>query len=290
MQTTNYPKINTLIFYTIACTLSLFATTARAMRVTPVIFDMTTTGAASKKIVSVTSNGTNPLPVELIVFPIDLDSNGKPIKLTGNEDDLMIFPPQAVIPPGKTQTFRVQWVGDPELPQSRSYSISINQVPVQIDMPDAQPDKVHTAVQVVLNFSIFATVQPTMGSAELKVRKVELEESADSTIEPVPIAKKSKKKGKGKKIAPQPTKPAKVLLTIENSGNIHNYLLNAKLTLQADNWSKTYLPEQIIQMLGPGIVLPKHTRRFTLNIEDLPVNPGRLSATIDMGNRTGLPY
>jgi len=270
-----------LAYCAIGCTLNLFSTTVAAMRITPIVFDMTAAGAGSKKTITVTSTEAKPLPVELVITPVDLDANGKHIALTNGEDDLMIFPPQAVIPPGATQTFRVQWIGDPQLAKSQSYSISINQVPVQIDMPEAQPDKIHTAMQVVLNFSVFATVRPVMGSSTFKIRSVEIEGGEQ------PVKTKHKK---GVKTTPSPQTKPKVALVIENEGNLHNYFCNAVLTLQAGSWSKTYAPAEIVRWLGPGIVLPQHTRRFLLNIDDLPAHPGKVTATIDMGDRVGLPY
>lgn len=278
----HYQKI-TAASYTIGSILMLLSFSTSAIRVSPLAFDITAAGPGTKKTISVTSDESKPLPVELVITPVDLDSNGQHIKLTDGEDDLMIFPQQSVIPPKKTQTFRVQWVGDPELPQSRGYSISINQVPVEINMPEAEPDKINTAVQIVLNFSIFATVRPLIGDSEFKVRKVELETATTNSQSKVT-------KKKGTKITPVLSKPSKVVLTIENIGNIHNYICNAKLTLQTGNWSKTFLPQEIIPLLGPGLVLPKHTRRFVLDIKDVPANPGKITATIDMGDRMGLPY
>lgn len=286
----HYPKITTAP-YVIGSILMLLSFSASAMRVSPLSVDITTAGPGAKKTISVTNTESKPLPIELVITPVDLDSNGQYIQLTNSEiaDDLMIFPPQTVIPPNKTQTFRIQWIGDPELPQSRGYSISINQVPVDITMPEAQPNKTNTAVQIVLSFGIFAAVRPLMEKAEFKLRTVELATTTDTPPSfPVKIIKK---KGKNNKNTPPPSNSShKIVLTVENVGNAHNYLCNAELTLQAGNWSKTIPPEELREIIGPGIVLPKHTRRFVLNINDLPANPGKITATIDMGERVGLPY
>lgn len=283
MQHSIHYKKNVTISYLVGSILIFLSLPAAAMRVAPLVFDLIAAGPGSKKTISVTSGEAKPLPVELVITSVDLNPEGNHVKLTGGEDDLMIFPPQAVIPPGATQTFRVQWIGDPQLDTSRSYSISVNQVPVQIDMPKDR-QKIHTAVQVVLNFSVFATVRPIMGSSTFKVRSVGLEGGTQQ-----PVVSKKKKKGV-KTAAPPPSAKSQVALVVENIGNLHNYLCNAELTLQAGNWSKTFAPSEMIRLLGPGIILPQHTRRFLLNIDGLPPNLGHLTATIDMGDRMGLPY
>jgi fimbrial chaperone protein len=95
-----------------------------AMSVVPALIDMSTSGGKTSQI-SVVNDGAKPLPVEIIVSRIDLDENGE-IKSAPAGDDFLIFPPQAMVAPGATQAFRLQWVGDPQIKKSQSYIFSVN--------------------------------------------------------------------------------------------------------------------------------------------------------------------
>ena len=61
---------------------------------------------------------------------------------------------QAMIQPGQTQTFRVQYVGDPDLARSKHYYVTVAQLPVQ--MPQGQ-----SAIQILYNFQVLVSVSPS---------------------------------------------------------------------------------------------------------------------------------
>ena len=87
---------------------------ADAMTVQPVVIDLQTSGRQMTQVVTVENTFANPLPVELRVEELTFDENG--VHSSGTQsDDLLVFPPQALIQPGQTQTFRIQYVGDPAL-------------------------------------------------------------------------------------------------------------------------------------------------------------------------------
>lgn len=93
--------------------LCLLGTAAEAMTVQPVIVDLATAGGRMSAVVTVENTFATPLPVELKV--VEADFNNGLVTTNRETEDLLIFPPQALIQPGRTQSFRVQWVGDPDL-------------------------------------------------------------------------------------------------------------------------------------------------------------------------------
>ncbi len=108
-------------FATVLAALSLlFGATniTQAMTVQPVVVDLKPGGRTMSATVSVQNTFTTPLPVELTATTLKFDEAGAHVD-GPDKGDLLIFPPQALIPPGQTQSFRIQWVGDPELAQSR---------------------------------------------------------------------------------------------------------------------------------------------------------------------------
>lgn len=229
---------------------------AHALQVKPIIFDMSTAGAESRTTITVINSAATPVPMELQVNRLDLGPNGEMIKSPGGGDDFMIFPPQTVIPPNATQTFRIHWIGDPEIPESRSYNIEVNQLPVEA--PKVADGETRMSIQLVYSFVTTVTVRPPQGTSSFQIRKAEFSRNEQG------------KSG--------------VALTVENTGNLHNYLANADIQLDAENWSKKLTPQTVRVLAGPGLVLPRHVRRIFIPLEDLPGNTGALSATVSFKN------
>jgi fimbrial chaperone protein len=219
---------------------------AVAMTVEPVVINLGASGRNASQVVRVQNTFAT---AELRVEELSLDANG--VKSTGKDPgDLVVFPPQRVIQPGQTQSFRIQYVGDPAMARSKHYYVTIAQLPVK--MPAGQ-----SSIQVLYNFQVLVSVSPTGAKPSLKVMKTEIARNAAGR----PVA----------------------ALTVTNSSAAHGYFSDGQLRLvQRDAagkevFRKTYTGPEIQQMLGFGLVGAGHTRRLTMPVE-LPVNGGRLEA------------
>jgi P pilus assembly chaperone PapD len=219
---------------------------AEAMSVQPVVLEIHASGTGNTAAIAVINDGAAPLPVEIKISRIELDESGE-IARKPADDDFLVFPPQAMVPPGATQSFRVQWAGDPQIKQSQSYVLSTNQVPVK--MPAGK-----SGVQVVFNFATIVNVAPAAGQSAINVVSAAL--------------------GKDDKGKPRPA------LTVKNPGNIHAKLTDATINLSGGSWSQTLRPEQLRQSMGVGLIQPGKTRRFLLPV-DLPAGVTQLTASVD---------
>ena len=138
------------------------ASAATAMTVSPMQVEMISAGARSRAQVSVVNNSDRPMPVEAVLQRLTLDENGKQ-KVSKAGEDFLVMPPQAMIPPGATQNFRIQWLGDPMMAQSQSFILAINQVPVKL--PDRQ-----AGVQFVMGLGVMVNVAPAAGQSRTQGR------------------------------------------------------------------------------------------------------------------------
>lgn len=216
-----------------------------AMSVSPTVIDLGA-GSKSRQQITVVNDGAKALPVEIMVSRMELNENGDTATKPAG-DEFLIFPPQALVAAGATQSFRIQWVGDPQLKQSQSYIFSVNQVPVK--MPAGQ-----SGVQVVFNFATIVNVAPASGQSAINLVNTGV--------------------GKDEKGKPRPA------VTVKNPGNIHAKLTDATIKLSGGSWSHTLRPEQLRQSMGVGLVQPGKTRRFLLPV-DLPPNVGQVTASIE---------
>jgi P pilus assembly chaperone PapD len=222
---------------------------AAAMTVQPVVLDLQTSGRGMSQVVTVQNTFANPLTVELKVDELAFDASGA--HPTGKDPgDLLVFPPQALIQPGQTQAFRVQWVGDPALKQSKHYYVTVAQLPVQL--PEGQ-----SAIQILYNFQVLVGVAPQGGKPDVKVVGAEI--GRDQAGKPVPV------------------------LLVENDSSTHGYLSEGRLRIVEKDaagkeiFQRSLPGPEIQQTIGFGLIAPGQKRRVVVPIE-LPAEGGTVEA------------
>lgn len=223
---------------------------AGATTVSPVVVDLQSSGRTVVSNVSVNNTGAGPLPMEVTIQPLKATDKGfEPDGV--DEENLLVVPPTAIIPAGQTQTFRVQWVGDPAMDISKHYYVSFNQLPVKL--PEGE-----SAVQIVYNFQVLVNVASAAGKADLSIESAAVGEHDG--------------------------KPAP-MLTVKNSGNAYGYLSQHRLQIVEKDaagkeiFSKTMAGAEFQQLVGYGLVAANQVRTFLLPIE-LPSKAGQVSVTL----------
>ncbi|MFM6932029.1 MAG: fimbria/pilus periplasmic chaperone [Novosphingobium sp.] len=224
---------------------------AEATTVSPVMVDLQSGGRRVVANVSVNNTGANPLPVEIVVTKLKATAVGFE-QTKANAEDLLVVPPLAMIAPGQTQTFRVQWIGEPDIADSAHYYVGINQVPVKL--PEGK-----SAVQVVYNFQVLASVSSPQRKADMIVKSA----------------------------APGRTQDGKtaVSLTVENVGGAHDYLSQHRIRItQADGngqqvFDKMMSGSEFQQAIGYGLVASHSTRTVLIPLP-LPSETGAVKVTL----------
>ena len=234
-------KIKSLALFTAAALGLCSAAAHAAMTVQPVILDLKSIGRDTGGQIRVENSGTTPLPVEIRLVDAELlpDTVKASDKLT---DDLIAIPSQAIIPPGATQAFRVQYVGDPEVPMSRHFYAEVAQQPVEV--PGGQ-----STIQVLYNFQAMVNVASATASDPVL------------TIEGAQI------------VHPTPDAPARIAFTVHNAGDNYGYLSNGSVNLTQRNaageeiFHKTLNSSDVQQMIGFGLIGPETSRTFIAPID-----------------------
>ena len=240
-------KFIKLLFATMAITILPVAQTV-AMTVQPVVINLKTTGRGMTQVLTVENTFATPLPVELRVEELVLD--GDNLKPSGSDPgDLLIFPPQALIQPGQTQSFRIQYVGDPALARSKHYYVTVAQLPVKL--PEGQ-----SAIQILYNFQVLVSIAPEGAKPNLKIKAA------------------SVKTGDAGKLY--------TVLTMDNDSPSHAYLSDGRLRIVGRDASgketikQTFSGPEIQQTIGFGLVGSGQVREMQLPTE-LPAG----TATVD---------
>lgn len=239
----------------IAAALVQMVPAATAMTVQPVVINLQTSGRGMTQVITVENTFSTPLPVELTVQELKLTEDG--VSLTGvDPGDLLVFPPQALIQPGQTQTFRVQYVGDPDLAASKHYYITVAQLPVTL--PEGK-----SAIQILYNFQVLISIAPAGIKPAITVQSASVGRNADG--KPVPQ------------------------LMIRNDSAAHGYLSDGRLRIVEKDASgkeifrRTMSGPEIQQTIGFGLIGAKQERRVTVPLE-LPSADGTVEATFSPGD------
>jgi fimbrial chaperone protein len=232
---------------TALCLVTAGLSGAEAMTVSPMQVEMVSVGKLSHAQVAVVNNSDKPLPIEAVMQRLVIDESGRQKAVKAGEE-FLIMPPQALIPPGGTQNFRVQWLGDPAMDKSQSFLLYMNQIPVKLPVNQS-------GVQVVMSMGVMINVAPPSGQAAMKVVATGIAE------------------GKGGKRFP--------VITVENTSKVHALLTNSTISLASGSWSNTLTPRNIGDRVGIGLVQPGQRRKFTLPVE-LPANVSSVQASLEM--------
>lgn len=224
---------------------------ARATTVSPVMVDLQSGGRRVVANVSVNNTGANPLPVEIVVTKLKANATGFE-QTKDNAEDLLVVPPMAMIAPGQTQTFRVQWIGEPDIADSAHYYVGINQVPVKL--PEGK-----SAVQVVYNFQVLTSVSSPQRKASMVVKAATPAKMQDG-------------------------KPA-VRVTVENTGGAHDYLSQHRIRITQSDAKGQQVFEKIMsgsefqQAIGYGLVASHSTRTVLIPLA-IPSETGAVTASL----------
>lgn len=133
--------------------LSAIATASRAYEIRPMTFDIGPKDFLGQREISIRNTHTFPLTLEVEIAERFLSGDGEEARRPA-DDDFAVFPPQTTVPPGKSQTIRLQWLGSDSLGTSKSYYITIRQLPIDLGETAFQ------GIRFLTNFAVACHVIP----------------------------------------------------------------------------------------------------------------------------------
>lgn len=124
-----WPGVLALSLVAVIC---LGAPPALAFKLSPFVQNFDPAGSGANRTFRVQNDFSTPIAVEITMVRREMAADGSDV-LSDAEDEFIVFPPQMVVPPGQTQTVRVQWIGDPNPAQEIAYRIIAEQLPVRLE-------------------------------------------------------------------------------------------------------------------------------------------------------------
>lgn len=222
------------------------ANPAIALLVQPIVIRMESGGHKANAAITVVNDRNRPDTVELKLSKLVIPKQG-PVKLTpDNGDNFLIFPPIATIKPGKTQVFRVRWIGAPVLPEAQSYMITTSEVPIE---------QKGTGVQIVYAIQSLITVSSPKLVSQISVV------SATRATRDIPASDTQ----------PAHTEPG-LDVTFANVGNDVAYISDYAMRMEIPGtpWKLNVNSRDIRQYVGLGLIAPNAQRRLFVPVQNVP--------------------
>lgn len=234
----------------------LAAGTLFAMRVSPMVVEMETTGSNATARVEVQNLNRSNLAFETRVTQATFNADGT-ITEAPRDEDFLVFPPQGILPANGRQVMRLQWVGG-ALDASRAYYLSVNQLPVQLEEGDTA--SAGAQVQILYHMKALVVVSPPGAQPNVSV--------ASARSEPFQPPAETRD-------GPLPPKVPGVAITLRNNGKRHAMMAGVGwvvegTTVKGEKIRLVLSPEELNKVLGTGYVAAidgERTFRIPTNAE-----------------------
>ena len=195
--------------------------------------------------------------VEVYIYEREVDARGEQTRIPA-DDDFIVFPPQAAIKSGSTQVFRIQPVA-PDLTKSRSYFVTVRQIPVDFDPAAGEGAR----VRVVFAFDAAVHVIPDNAKSEVVARDARI--GTTSIRRSTGEYRLDEESGEQVEVMEDVTLPAAVV-TVENLGNKFEYAQNLDFDLSgtAPDGSSADFPDWSVDEIIKGVrvvLIPPGTAR-----------------------------
>jgi P pilus assembly chaperone PapD len=192
---------------------------ALAMSVQPMISEIAPIGSNARSSMTVVNNSSTAITVEASAWHIVSSTDGKET-LEFADDDILVFPPTAVIGAGKSQLMQIQYIGDPELRVSKFYRLRVEQLPVKLE---ESTDAVNISYQI----GTILIVDPEHSKSDLVINSI------------------------------KPTEAGTYEISLQNNGTRYVSLNQMRWTLQSLEGDISLSEKQISESINRNYVFPE---------------------------------
>ncbi|SON52402.1 molecular chaperone [Vibrio tapetis] len=204
----------------------LVSSSTYAYKVQPMVAELSPIGKGAQMSMRIDNTGSDPLTVELTPFSMTMDEHGNETTQLA-EDNLLVIPFTAIIPPGRSQSVMVRYLGNPSISQSKSYRISVRQVKVK------KPNADSASLGLLLQFNTLLNIKPQNTHSDLSIDGIEHSKN-------------------------------QWLVKVKNEGNSYGRLTQTNWKISDKNQSRFIKGSELSNLVAGTLVLPKSKRTFIM--------------------------
>lgn len=209
---------------------------AFAFKLLPISRTFAPTGSAATQSYQVVNDSDERLAVQISTVKRQMDLAGKE-SYQPADDDFLVYPPQILLEPQKTQTVRVTWLGDPQPAKELAYRIIAEQMPINLEKPKDNQTQPVGQVKVLLRYLGSIYIRPANVKPDVVLETAEPQKATNSTNE--------------------------LAISFNNRGTARAVLKNLKLHLTGQGKTVDLQPEQLKE-INNAVILAGNKRRFVM--------------------------
>jgi fimbrial chaperone protein len=214
------------------------AAQAQGYQVQPMLATIAPSGSDSHLTMSIKNTGAVTITLELIPFRATVDDNGTP-KRIDEEADVLVYPAQSAIEPGKEQAVQIRYIGEPALTEARMYGVRVSQLPVSAPGYTGTANAGSTASDVKVSFNFLSHIIVSPVAVKAAIQETAREPNGD------------------------------LVLRITNSGNGIAVLNASEFTLTDSTGKTMTLAADDLHFGDFSAFMPNQTRRATVSAKKL---------------------
>lgn len=203
----------------------------RAMDVSPMVAKITPAGSGSSYRLTVRNDSATAATVEIEVYRMQVDETGAR-SLTPEDNDIVVFPVQSVIPPNREQVVQVRYLGEASN-QGRMYLVRAAQLPINMQTATADGDA-GAEIKVAFTINTYVFVAPASARAAVEVTSMSRAANGD------------------------------VLLLARNTGTGFAHLREAKFTLTTSDGKAHAVPAADVDVGEVSVISGGATRQIRI--------------------------
>lgn len=204
---------------------------SRAMDVSPMVAKITPSGSGSSYRLTVRNDSSSAATVEIEVYRMTVDETGAR-NLAAEDNDIVVFPVQSVIPPNREQVVQVRYLGEADS-EGRMYLVRAAQLPV--NMQTVTEDGAAGAdIKVAFTINTYVFVAPANARAAVEVTSVSRAANGD------------------------------VLLSARNTGTGFAHLREARFTLRTADGRSHEVPAADVDVGEVSVIAGGATRQIRI--------------------------
>lgn len=132
----------------------------------PMVVQVRPSGSGTSATAMITNTHSVPIAIELRAFKRVQQPDGTDV-LTLEEEDIILTPPQMVIAPKASQSFKIQWVGDPKPDRELAYRIVTDQLPIQLSKSTRNDRTADITMKYRYEMALYVVPEGVKPSAEV---------------------------------------------------------------------------------------------------------------------------
>ncbi|MBW2093122.1 MAG: fimbria/pilus periplasmic chaperone [Deltaproteobacteria bacterium] len=162
------------VFLFLTCMLWFFPAMMHAYTFSPSVMTLASSGNNSSGLFSMSNPEDRIIPIDITVYELTKDIDGKPVRGKEVIDYFIIYPSQFFLKPKEKRSVQIRWIGDPSIPYERAFTIFCREVPLpKKERKEKKQNGMTASINVLIHYAGRVYVAPRNARPDIVIDSVE---------------------------------------------------------------------------------------------------------------------